>query len=91
MATLDFEATDTPQDLGAALGIDFSNHHSIENISNSERVRFRFSPTAPGSSERGPILEPGEPRTVYVATTGDKVWVWVPRIGATAHLVVDEV
>ena len=90
MATLDFEATDTPQDLGAALGVDFSDHHSIENLSNSERVRIRFSPTAPTPSQRGPILQPGEARTVY--TTGsDKVWVWVPRSGATAHLAIDEV
>ncbi len=90
MATLDFEATDTPQDLGAALGIDFSNHHSIENLSNSERVRIRFSPAAPTSSKRGPIMQPGEERIVY-ATGLDKVWIWVPRTGAIAHVVVDEV
>ena len=90
MATLDFEATDTPQDLGAALGIDFSNRHSIENLSNSERVRIRFSPTAPASSQRGPILQPGEERIIY--TTGsDKIWIWIPSPGASAHLVVDEV
>ena len=90
MPTLDFEATDTPQDLGMALGVDFSTHHSIENLSNSERVRFRFSPDAPASSQRGPILQPGEPRTVYTKGA-DKVWVWVPRDGASANLVVDEV
>ena len=90
MATLDFEATDAPQDLGAALGIDFSNHHSIENLSNSERVRIRFSPTAPASSQRGPILQPGEARIIYTTRT-DKVWVWIPSTGERAHLAIDEV
>ena len=90
MATLDFEAMDTPQDLGAALGIDFSDHHSVENLSNSERIRIRFSPIAPDASLRGPTLQPGEGRIVY-STGADKVWVWVPRDGASAHLVVDEV
>ena len=90
MATLDFEATDVPQDLGMALGVDFSDHHSVENLSNSERIRIRFSPIAPTSSQRGPILQPGESRIVY--TTGsDKIWIWIPSTGASAHLVVDEV
>ena len=66
MATLDYEATDTPQDLGMALGVDFSTHHSIENLSNSERVRFRFSPDrARIFAQRGPILQPGEERIIY--------------------------
>ena len=89
MPTLDFEANDAPQDLGDILGVDFSIRHSVENLSNSERVRLRFAPDPPQSSERGPILEPGEERIVYTIGN-DKVWAWVPS-GASAHLIVDEV
>ena len=89
MATLDFEATDTPRGLRAVLGLADNSVYTIENLSNSVRVRLRETATAttPAATALGHTLRPGKTALIRIRP-GEEMWCWVPKIGGSAPCVL---
>ena len=87
MATFDFTATNTPRGLKAVLNLTPELPYTMENLSNSERVRVREAATAPARGERGHILKPGGVRTAILRTDED-LWCWTLRDEAEAACVL---
>ena len=89
MATLDFRATDMPRGLRAVLSLADGERYTIENLSNSVRVRIREAPTAPEATAGGHTLKPGGSGILQIRH-GEDMWVWVPRIDGSAPCVLTE-
>lgn len=87
MATLDFTATNTPRGLKAVLSLTPDVPYTMENLSNSERVRVREAATAPTRGERGHVLKPGDVRTAIVKENED-LWCWTLRNSQEAACVL---
>ena len=87
MATLDFRATDMPRGLRAVLSLADGERYTIENLSNSVRVRIREAPTAPEATAGGHTLKPGGAGVIRIRT-GTDIWVWVPKINGEAPCVL---
>ena len=97
MATQDFTATDAPQGLRTLLNINITPEGNesffIENLSNSERVRYRAvaddmngMPAPPAPAVKGHLLKPNEGRKILIPIRGD-VFVWTLNLGRKASCV----
>lgn len=100
MATQDFTATDTPQGLRALLSINITpetyERCFVENLSTSERVRYRAvaddengMPAPPARTAKGHILLPGESKFIFIPIRAD-VYVWTLNSGRKAPCVASQ-
>ena len=90
MATLDFQASDQPRGLRAVLSLADNSLYTIENLSNSVRVRLREVLTVggtPSRAEEGHTLKPGSSALVRIRP-GEEMWCWVPKIAGEAPCVL---
>ena len=75
MASQDFDATETPQNIVSVLGLVIGTRYLAQNLSTINTLKFRESPGAPDASARAFRIESGgvfslEPQT------GVGFWIW---------------
>ena len=103
LLTQDIRATNTPKGLQATLALRTysvgddtlarpETRVLLENVSNSERVRWRFAPenSVPAQDAKGHDLEPGESREFGIPIA-DEIWIWTPREGAEVPCILTEI
>ena len=75
MASLDFDATETPADIVAELSLSIGTAYSAQNVSTTATLRFREADAMPDATARAFRVEAGgafqlEPEA------GTPIWIW---------------
>ena len=87
MAAVDFDATETPQDLVGALSLTAGTLYAGQNLSTFATLLFREAAATPGGGDRAFRVEAGGPFTLK--PTGNPIWCWTDD-PAGAPLILDE-
>ena len=78
--TVDFDATQTPQNVGQAAALVTGRTYSIQNVSDDVEVLIREAPTAPAATARGFRVKPGDSGVLSPGV--DPIWIWTRTSGA---------
>lgn len=84
---MDFDVTESPQDLVAALSLSRGTTYAVQNVSPDARVFVRVQATAPARTDRAFVIRPFEFHYPQ-AGTGEGIFVWSPE-GAAAVVVAE--
>ena len=86
MAVQDFDATNVPQDIVAALSLQIGTTYVAQNVGTVATAFVREAPAAPAATDRAFRTESGG--FFYIKPEGDPIWVWTDD-PAGCPLVVD--
>ena len=89
MAAQDFDATNTPRDLVAALGLAAGTKYLIQNVSTVATLRVREAASAPAATARAFKVEAGGPLSIR-PKAGQGVWLWTDDRGGSCPVIVGE-
>ena len=85
---MDFDVTETPRDIIAALSLSSGTRYAIQNIDPRGRIFYRVQATAPAAGDRGNIILPGQFH-YPTAGAGEGIWLWCPDTGGSVAFVVE--
>lgn len=91
MASQDFDATQQPQDVVAALGLGWGPKYMIENADPIATLRWRMGATAPAALARAHKIEAGG-HTVFRSEDpafGLGIWLWTDDPSGCAVIVTE--
>ena len=87
MASQDFDATTTPQDIVAALSLTAGKLYFCQNVSTTATLRIRDAATAPAATERALRVEAGGDFSIRPG--GDGLWLWTDEPGGCPVIVTE--
>ena len=73
---MDFDATVVPQDLVAALGLEWPLRYELQNLGSGPTLFIRQSLVAPSITERAFRVESGGRFVLQPPIGGPSLWVW---------------
>ena len=90
MASQDFDATQVPTDMAAALSLTIGQAYTCQNVDSISTLRFREAATAPDAIARAHKIEAGGNFTIE-PQTGRLVFVWTDDPRGCAVIVTEAV
>ena len=88
MASHDFDATTTPQDVVAALSLTAGTTYTGQNVDTIATLRVREAATAPAATDRAHKIEAGGQFTI-APDPGEGIYVWTDDPAGCAVIVTE--
>lgn len=87
---MDFDATETPQDVVAALGLTVGQAYTVQNVSTVATLFLREAPVAPAAAARAFRIEAAGVFTIKSETSGG-IWLWTDEAAGCPCILTEAV